>query len=259
METTPQLQGSTKHPDPMKLDSSSTPSWVELTQGEPLTNTATWSSEIPPQQPRKKRGCRFWWCMTVIWLVVLFLLIIVVGVFVARKKLVHWWVENTSTRPLVFETYQLDNDKKQKTLEDFLDITRWLEYGGTWTYQVDESQVNYLLSTTKAKDLVHVWFDGSDIVFSVSAWLAEIENEQLQGKYFNAIVRTNIAYERGDIDAYILDVDLPDGTLPSDAIRGLSKQDLWPWLQAEEDLISLLEYVDSFYVSGDLLYLTLRE
>lgn len=209
-------------------------------------------------QPRKKRGCFFYGCITA---VVLFILMIatVYGVY---RFLVGKLVEYTAEKPVEIPVLKVEADKLkeiEKKVDEFSDA---YEKGQEGTIVLTDYEINALVgNSSKLKDLrnhVFVTIDNDMIRGEFSAPLKELPLKRVQNRYFNGAASFKVGMKNGKLELYMQSMEINGKKVDEKKTGEMVKQNLMQGFYQNPDNARKLENLKHVEVKDGKLYITTK-
>jgi len=217
------------------------------------TQSPAVSSQIPTGQSpeKKKHGCFFWGCLTVIILGLLVGGAISLVVYLMHKKALSF----TSDRPVEIPAYQASEEKIQEVksrVDAFLQAIK--EEKGNQLVLTSEDINTLIVSHPDMKELagkVYVQIEGEEIKAEGSIPLDKIPT--LRGRYLNGTFGLKISLENGILLVTAETVEVRGEPLPEDFMKELRKVNLAKDVYEDKETVELLRKFKSIRIEDGKL------
>jgi hypothetical protein len=197
--------------------------------------------------PRRKRGCFFYGCIT---LIVAMLVLAVAGIvmfrYVQRKV-----QDYADTKAMPIEKGDASPEKLnaiQKRIDAFKEAVATQSTAQELALSADE--INTLLAAQpdlqRLSDRLSTFIEGDQLKAKL-AW--PLDDIGFKGRYFNGTATLKVSANRGDLDLHIDDVQTQTGkALPGAVLENLRKHDFADDLQRDAQTAAALRMLDSVEV-----------
>ena len=224
-----------------------------------MTNFST-----PPTPARKKRGCLFYGCLT---LVILAILIGVAGFFAVRyalNKVTALIEQYTDPAPVALPQAELsagDYEQLQGRLAEFQEALDGRKEGPPLA--LTAAELNALIanhpSTKEWKDRLRVTIDGDQVKGQVSLPLDGIANmpflSRLKGRYLNGSTVLKASLENGLLDVHMMSLETKGVKPPEEIMAQLRAENLAKGLQNQPEIAANLRKLESLEIKDGVVTL----
>jgi len=218
----------------------------------------------PPTPPRKKRGCFFYGCLT---LVILTILIGVAGFFAVRYALNKFTAlieQYTDPAPAALPEAALsagDYEQLQGRLAEFQEALDGRKDAPPLTLTANE--LNALIanhaSMKEWKDRLRVTIDGDQIKGQVSLPLDRIASmpflSRLKGRYLNGSTVLKASLENGLLDVHMMSLEVKGMKPPEEVMTQLRGENLAKDIRNRPEVSANLRKLDSLEIQDGLVTL----
>jgi hypothetical protein len=209
-------------------------------------------SEMPAA--RKKRR---WWVYVLVAVAGLLLTAIVAVVLILgyAKSLVNNYTTTTAT-PLVKTPF---DPERMKELE-----ARWVEFDRTLKsgqkpppFVIAADDINLALSKNKGmRDHVHFVITNNQVLAEFSTPLDQTGRKELKGRYLNGVAKVNLAFQDGWLTVNLGGAEANGKAIPGWLLRRIQKENLLKDLDRNQDVVNLLQEMESVQVKDNHIVLT---
>src|SRR4051794_22896092 len=221
----------------------------------------------PAEQPKQKRGCWFYGCLTLAILV----LIAAIGTWMLARYavkqasgLVEQYTSKTSAPIQSVTISQSDFKSLQDRLNSFNDALNGQK--GSQELILSADDINALIQNDpqyKAlKGKLFVMLDGDQIKGRLSMPLEEfapLKMLNLKGHYLNGSTTLNLGLQNGLLDVRLKDLQVGDNPLPAKFVSELQKFNFAQEFQKNPDAQKAMEKLESIEVKDSKLILRAKE
>jgi len=211
----------------------------------------------PPPPARKKRGCFFYGCLT---LVILAILLGVAGFFAVRyvlNKVTVLIEQYTDPAPAALPQVEFspgDYEELQARLAEFQETLDGRKEGLPLTLTATE--LNALIanhaSMKEFKDRLHVTIEGDQVKGQVSLPLDRIASmpglSRLKGRYLNGSAVLRASLENGLLDVHMMSLEVKGMKPPEEVMAQLRSENLAKDVQNRPDVSANLRKLESLEV-----------
>ena len=211
----------------------------------------------PPPPARKKRGCFFYGCLT---LVILAILLGVAGFFAVRyvlNKVTVLIEQYTDPAPAALPQVEFspgDYEELQARLAEFQETLDGRKEGLPLTLTATE--LNALIanhaSMKEFKDRLHVTIKGDQVKGQVSLPLDRIASmpglSRLKGRYLNGSAVLKASLENGLLDVHMMSLEVKGMKPPEEVMTQLRSENLAKDVQNRPDVSANLRKLESLEV-----------
>ncbi len=185
-------------------------------------------------QPKKKRGCLFWGCLTV---AVLSLLVVGAGVavYMYGKHMVN---QITADEPEAIPAYDATAEEVSIAQNKLESLRVAVREGKAVTVSFTDRDLNTLIqhdaTLAELKGKVHVSIDGSVIGLQTSVPLDKLGIPFLAGKYFNGKLDMEVRNDNGKPQLFVRNVTVKGKPAPDEALRQWKDVDMIDYLRQRD-------------------------
>jgi len=222
------------------------------------------NSSTPPPSARKKRGCFFYGCLT---LVILAVLIGVTGFFAVRyalHKVTALIEQYTDPTPAALPQTELpagDYEKLQARLAEFQEALDGRKEGLPLT--LTAAELNALIanhaSMKEFKDRLHVAIEGDQVKGQISLPLDRIASipglSRLKGRYLNGSTVLKASLENGLLDVHMMSLEVKGRKPPEEVMTQLRSENLAKDIRNRPEVSANLRKLDSLEIQDGLVTL----
>jgi len=203
----------------------------------------------PKQPPRRKHGCLFYGCLTLVILAVL----VAIGIFLVIRFLKGKRAEYTDTVPAVFPKSALTDEQATEVrarAKAFADAVKARETTEPLVLTADE--INALIEgEPDMRGKFHVTIEGDKIGGQVS-WPV------VAGRYLNASAEARVSLKDGKLAVYIEKATNKGQPIPESFMQGFRQQNLAKDFTSNPENAAMVEKLESIEVKDGKLYIKAR-
>ncbi len=138
------------------------------------------------QEPKKKKGCFFYGCLSLFVIAGLGGGIVAFGIYYARNQILKF----TSTEPIAVQSYELKPGEYESLQQKVKDFSQAADKGESGKLEISGDDLNaFLAGSSETKSLVgkvHARIEGDQVLLDASFSLDDIPT--LGGRYFNGTI-----------------------------------------------------------------------
>ena len=217
------------------------------------------SDENLTQQPKKRRGCLFYGCLTCVVLLVLALVLVFAAVQVIKKQIYAW----TEAAPMQLPKVEMADAQFQSLQQRVTTFHDAMQQGKAGEPLVlTDNEINALID--KAENMkqlagkVYVSLTNDQVKGQVSIpvpgvfWFA-------RGRYLNGEAAFNVSLENGVLIVTAQEIRVKGKTVPESFMSALRKENLAKEFYKNPDQAATISKLESIHLEGDHVIIKARE
>lgn len=213
---------------------------------------------------RKRRGCFFYGCLTVVIVLLVVVAATYFGVRYATSNLIETYTEAS---PVELPEVTI-SDSEWETLNSR--VTEFREGLETNTEPVELSlssdEINALIQRSEdfedLKDKIYVDLQGDQIEAQVSVPLDKLSEVPMlggaKGRYLNGTARLSAELRNNLLEVHLVDLTVGEKKLPEEAKNAIQRENLAKEMYRNPEGLKLIQKLDSLVVTNNLLILRLK-
>jgi hypothetical protein len=211
-----------------------------------------------PPAPRKKHGCLFYGCLTLVILAILGIVIAVAGFFAAKRYASNVMTQYTQTNavelPKVTATPQ-EQKAVQDRCSDFMDS---LKAGkAVQPLVLSARDLNLLVAKSELQNVVYLTIEDAQIKGQVSLPLENLGQWQMmKGRYLNGAAQFKVGMENSTLSVRLVSMEAGGKPVPDAFLSGLAGKNLAEEVLNNPDIGPTLRNLENVEVKDGKLILT---
>jgi hypothetical protein len=202
------------------------------------------------EPPKKKRGCLFYGCITLIVLGVLALIVIAAASYTAYYFLQNTIKEYTSTTPVPVPTVSFTDEQRKERDDRWAAFKEAVKKHETAEIQFTEDDINALISEKpEVRDKVYITLKGDQVSGQVSLPLDDLGVPLVpKGRYFNGQMSLTAKIDEGVLDVRLRALEVNGKTMPPNVAAQFANQNLAKDVKFEGETNAVMRRIDSLVI-----------
>ncbi len=209
------------------------------------------------EQPKRRRGCLFYGCITGAVCLVAILIAALLGLHQVKKLLYQYTDDGpTPMPPLQMSPEQIERVRQR--VEDFRDAVRTGR--ATSPLELSGDDINALIDSDpefrQLKGKLRVAIEGSQLKGQLSLPLTELGLPRFKGRYLNGTASLGLSFQNGTLLVYAQELTVKGKPLPMAYMDAIRKQNLAQKIEEEPRAAAALKQLQDIQVKDGKLIIT---